>query len=132
MASSTLTIPEETMRTLIGEAILKGIDQNARDTLIQSAINHLIAPGKVRGQYGREEVGPSPIEEAFKLAVDAAARKYVHEWMASSDEAQAALKSQLDQLFSSYKTKLDDSWEFKTALNEWVIEYLTKKADERY
>jgi hypothetical protein len=128
----TLTIPEETMRALIGEAILKGIDQDARNTLIQSAINHLIAPSKVKGQYGREEVGPSPIEEAFNNAVRLAAQDYVRQWVTSSDEAQAALRGQLDELLASYKSKLDESWEFKTALNEWVIDYLSKKAADRY
>lgn len=132
MTHSTLTIPEETMRSLIGDAILAGIDQDARNTLIQSAINFLVAPSKVNVGYGRTETQDSPLENAFKVAINQYAQGYVREWVENTDEVQTALRGQLNELLASYKTKLDESWEFKTALNEWVIDYLSKKAESRY
>lgn len=133
MAGPTLNIPEETMRGLIGDAILTAIDQEARDALIQSAINYLIAPTKHPDSW-RNEIGPSPLESAFKTALEQYARGYVRTWMESSDEFATTIRAQLDDLFASYKTQLEAGPEFRTALNGWVIEYLTtnRRDSDRY
>lgn len=128
MTGPTLTIPEETMRTLIGDAILAGIDQDARNALIQSAINYLVAPTKHKDSW-RNEVGPSPLEEAFKFAVNNYARGYVKTWIESNDDVQQAVRTQLDNLFAAYRAKLAESPEFAAELNAWVIEHLTTRKD---
>ena len=47
---------------------ITGIDQNARNILIQSAINYLVSPTKVAASaYSNSRVDPSPLEEAFKV-----------------------------------------------------------------
>lgn len=129
MNGPTLTIPEETMRALIGDAILAGIDQTARDALIQSAINYLVAPTKT-STYGRTDVGPSPLEEAFKQAVNDYARRYVQQWIESNGDVQAAMRIQLDELFAAYRSTLSESSDFRTELNAWVIEHLTTRPRE--
>lgn len=129
MPGPTLTIPEDTMRELIGHAILAGIDVQARDALIQSAINFLVAPSK-HTIYGRTETGPSPLEEAFKVAVRQYAHRYAQEWIESNEEVQQAMRAQLDDLFAAYRSKLAESDEFRTELNAWVIDHLTTRRSD--
>jgi hypothetical protein len=128
MTGPSLTIPEETMRALIGNAILTAIDQEARDALIQSAINYLVAPSKISNGY-RDSTGPSPLEQAFTRAVEQYANGYVKEWMTSNDDMNTAMRNQLDKLFGDYRVKLDEDHEFRSELNAWVIDYLSKPKD---
>ena len=77
MSTTPVTTPDDLMRSLVAEAMLKHLDQATRDRLIQNALKSLIDPTDVPGAYGRK--GPSKLEEAFNQAAYGVALKLMNE-----------------------------------------------------
>ncbi|HVL83361.1 MAG TPA: hypothetical protein VM367_03575 [Pseudonocardia sp.] len=123
-----LSIDEETMRALIGDAILASIDVDGRNALIQAAINYLVSPRK-RPDSWRNEVYPSPLEEAFIQAVEVYARTVVREYIETDPQVGETLRAKLGELFGGYRHKLDEDGSFSRELNAWVIAYLSGAHD---
>ncbi len=77
----SVNINSDDLKKLAGEAILRSIDQEKRDLLIKQAIEHLLAGPK--DSYGRATA--SPLERAFRDAVEAVAQKIVTEELQKDD-----------------------------------------------
>lgn len=89
----------EMLKTVVADAILKHLDQTARDNLIQGALQHLLEPQSTG--YGRKE---APINHAFNDALARVASKVATE-MFETDEV---IKSHLQKLINDTVTKFMD------------------------
>ncbi len=75
-------------------AILRSLDDATRERLIKEAIAHLIAPQKDAYGYLKR---PSPLEEAYKAAVESYARRTAHEMLESDETVKAQGKAVLHE-----------------------------------
>ncbi len=82
-----LKVDTNEMRELIGEALLRAIDEKSREALIQAAIRHLLE--RDSNAYDRK----SPIERAFAFAAQSIAMKTAEQMLADNSEFKAALES---------------------------------------
>lgn len=88
-----LELPEGQMQEYVSEALLRSLDEEKRDVLIKSAIQHLLSPGK-GDLTGR---GTSMLQDAFNMAVRAAAIEIVREEM----KADSALRIRIADLYKA-------------------------------
>jgi hypothetical protein len=80
-----ITLEEEQVKEVVSAAVLKLFNEEQRDTLMKSAVAHLLTPTENNNRgYGRNAA--SPLEDAFLNAVDSATRKWFHERLTSPDE----------------------------------------------
>lgn len=129
-ASMNLQINDDAMRQAISAAIIAQISTESRDELIQTAINHLVAPRKTDAWRG--DSLPSPLEEAFTRAVEIYANTAVREWIETNDEVKALIEGKLSELFATYVQGLSESDELTSKLNAAVLAYGMEKARERW
>lgn len=94
-----IKIPEAQMQDIVAQAIFKTLDENARATIIQDAITHLITKPTKKDYYGPEP--KSPLQQAFHNAVSFAANKLIREQI----EADSAIKEKILALFAEAMTK---------------------------
>lgn len=85
---------DESLKAIMSEALLRAIDQETRDRLIKEAIVHLTSP-PANTSYGARR--PSPLEEAYRWAVDAYAKRTAHEMLEKDETLQAQVKSLLNE-----------------------------------
>lgn len=92
-----INIPPDALREVIAAAILRHLDGEARESIMQGAIAYLITPTKVpkRGGYGEED-GPSPLLTAFQRAADAVATEVAHDYLRDNDDVKAKLRAMIE------------------------------------
>ena len=71
------------MNQIVSKAILEGIDDNQKQTILDQAVQALIAPRKDR--YG-QSTGLTPIQEAFDLAVNQTIGQVARELVSENEE----------------------------------------------
>lgn len=90
-----IQLDEDAMRPIIAKAVLDEIGPEQRDALVQSALDTLMKPHIVKGQYGRpDERGPSMLEEIVRDQVHQLAGAVVREILAEPEHAER-LRSQI-------------------------------------
>ena len=95
-----IKIPEAQMQDIVAQAIFKTLDDNARNTIIQDAITHLISKPEKRNYYDAEP--RSRLQEAFHNAVAAVANKIIHQQIESDSE----VKVKITALFNDAMMKV--------------------------
>ena len=86
----------ESLKAIMSEAILRALDDATRERLIREAIAYLIAPQEpYGGGFGKKR--PSPLEEAYKGAVESYARRTAHEMLESDETVKAQVKGVLHE-----------------------------------
>lgn len=125
----TFTIDSNQFREVATAAIFDSLTQEARESIIKQAIEHLMTPQTPR--YG----GKTPLQESFDQAVYAAARDVVKEHIQDSDEVRNAihdllgplLTAALDAEAKNYSSSLADK--LGAALGEWLYEISNSRGD---
>lgn len=85
--SIDISMNSDQLKDLVQEAILRAMDENQRETLIQAAIRHLLTSDST---YGRRE---SPIQHAFNSAVNGVAILIAKEQLEANTEVSAKMES---------------------------------------
>lgn len=85
----------EGLKALMSEAILRALDDATREKLIKEAIAHLMAPQPPA--YNGAPRRPSPLEEAYKWAVETYARRTAHELIEKDGTVKAQIQSLLNE-----------------------------------
>lgn len=125
--NTTITLPLDEMRVLMGKAILDSLSAEAREKLLQEALNYLlVAPPTQRG-YGEQK---SPIQYAFDEAVRQLATEIAQSIVAEQKpkiiEAVTAMLEKLEGGLSGV-----DGWELQSHLAGGIIGYIQQKERER-
>jgi hypothetical protein len=89
-----LKVDTNEMRELIGEALLRAIDEKSREALIAAAIRSLLE--RDGSSYDRR----SPIERAFAFAAQSIAQKTAEQMLGENDEFKAALEGMVAEAAS--------------------------------
>lgn len=87
-----IQLDSEMMKGLVSEALMKALDQEKRDILIQSAIKHLVTP---EDHYGSRR--ESPLESAFRNACHNVAQTTATEMLTNDPAFQARVRQLLDE-----------------------------------
>lgn len=82
-------IDAESVKGFVAEAVLRSLDAEARERLIRQAIEHLLKPQE--SPFGARSERISPLEVAFRQAVEMVARKMVAEQVASDPAISEAI-----------------------------------------
>lgn len=106
-----IKIDPEVLREIVAAAIMAQIGTDGRDRLIEAAIKSLLTP--VKSSYGDES--SSPLDDAFRIAVDQAARQMCREYV-ERPEVQAQLQVKLAQALPVLLESLYAGEELATAL----------------
>jgi hypothetical protein len=84
-----IKLDNDLLKSVVSEAIVKSLDEEKRNALIQGAIQALLTPQQTSGYYGRKE---TPVEQAFNEAVRNVAHKVAEEMLAGDERVRARLK----------------------------------------
>lgn len=85
-----MKLDAEVMKDVVSSAILKSLDDEQRNHLIQGAITHLLTPQSTGNYYGNKNV--SPLTDAFNHAVEKVANKIATDML--ENDPQVRLKIQ--------------------------------------
>ena len=83
------------LKSIMSEAILRAVDEKTRDALIKQAIAYLLAPQEPA--YRGAERRPSPLEEAYKWAVESYAKRMAHELLEQDEGVKGQVKGLLQE-----------------------------------
>lgn len=86
-----IKINSEAAASIASAAIFDSLSQEARESVIQQAIQYLLTPEKDRNRYSH---GKTPLQTAFEQALTVAAHKAVAERVESDPE----IKAEIDKL----------------------------------
>jgi hypothetical protein len=115
---SGVSIDPDTMRTVVAKAILDGLSQEQRDLVIEQAVKALITPTKPAGSFG-SATGPSPLQQAFDMAVHRACNKVADEILANTPEFQERLRGLFSDTVKSAMQSAD--WDLQRKISEAVM-----------
>lgn len=76
------------LKSIMSEAILRSLDDAKRETIIRGAIEHLMTPQV--DQYNRG-TRASPLEQAFRNAIELEASRYARDRVASDPAVQTMI-----------------------------------------
>lgn len=93
----------ESLKAIMSEAILRALDDATKERLIKEAIAHLLAPQPPA--YNGAPRRPSPLEEAYKWAVETYAKRTAHEMLEKDEALQAQVKGLLNEAMERAFTK---------------------------
>jgi biopolymer transport protein ExbB/TolQ len=102
------------VREAVTEAVLRSLDENARRTLIEAAIAHLLAPAT--DGYRK---GTSPLQELFNRTIEEVSKSELEKLMAAED---SALRVRLRSLHEEAARKVFDDLESRTKIVERVAD----------
>lgn len=91
-----LDLDEATMRGLVSEAILRGIDDKARDTIVKDAVTYLLK--EQSDSYGTQL--PAPITSAFRNAIHGVAESVVRDMVKNDESIRARIVDIAQQAFT--------------------------------
>ncbi len=83
------------LKDLMSEAILRALDDATKEKLITNAIAHLIAPQEPYNGYGKRR--ESPLEEAYKCAVQSLALRMAHDVLDKDERVKEQVRSLLHE-----------------------------------
>jgi hypothetical protein len=128
MPDTTITLPLDEMRTLMNKAILDTLSAEAREKLIQHALDYLMTGPKVDRGFGKG--GESPLELAFNNAVrelaGEVAKDIVTEQKPKITEAIRAMLEKLDGGISGV-----NGWQLQHHLAGGIIAYIEEAERQR-
>ena len=85
-----IDLTDDSLKSLISEAILQSLDGEKRDTLIRGALAYLLAPvERVGGGYGKPT---SHLERAFQESIVSVARRACDSYLSENDEVRSAVE----------------------------------------
>lgn len=120
-----LGIDGKAIQELAGEAILRAIDDGARERLIKEALQHLLT--RPSSQYGSRE---SPLQGAFQSAVADVARKIVNEKLVGDPEIEAEVKKLVEEAWAKLRA---NHGETRDKLVDQIANLISKAiAPDRY
>lgn len=99
MSGLSLNLGEDQMRAIVAEAIVSKLDDDARKSLIQQAVEKLLTPEQTWQSHGRKQ---SPLEVAFESAVRSLTFDVAREYIASHPE----IKEQIENVLGAALVKL--------------------------
>lgn len=108
---SGLTINDETMQAVVSKAILEGISEEQKLSLVEQAVQYLITP-PASTAYGAK--APTPLQQAFNEGVQRVSRTVVDE-LVKDDEISAAIDAGIRKALVTEMT--DDAWLRDTIVN---------------
>ena len=82
MTQSSISIDSQSVQSIVSKAIVDSMSSEARERVIQQAVQHLVAAPK-KEMYAPQQ--PSPIQHAFNVAVQKAAVDVVREMVDEGD-----------------------------------------------
>jgi len=100
MAETNPFLSDANVKEILGEALLRTLDANARDVLIKGALVHLLTPTRSAGYSGYEQ--PAPIVAAFNEAARTVAAQIVRERLAGDAE----FRTKVDGLLNDVVAKV--------------------------
>lgn len=125
-----INFDNETMATIVTKAILEGISDEARDSIIQQAVRSILVAVEVNS-YTREK--KTPLQTAFENAVHTNVNNVVRELVENSAEIREKIDTSLGKLLSEYADTLRDEYDgIKSKVNEVLIEYLAERKSRGY
>ena len=125
-----LKLDPEAVQSIASAAIFDHLDQEARDSIIKQAVQHLLTPEKDRNSYG---VGKTPLQRAFDQAISQAAHKVVREQIENDPAVQEKILEMLGPLLNSAMEaeakELDTTLADKigSALGSWLADVARSK-----
>jgi hypothetical protein len=103
-------LDEDAMRPIIAKAILDEMGADQRDLLVQNALDNLLKPAVVKGQYGRpDERGPSMLEEIIRDKVRALTGQIVDELLAAPEHGNQIRQQVRDGIIVALQSN-DNDW----------------------
>jgi hypothetical protein len=88
-----IKLTDEQLHGLVSEAILRALDENQRNILIQNAIAVLLAPKK--DSYGYKIT--TPLQDAFNNAIAVVSQRIASETMLNDENVKAKMRGLLDE-----------------------------------
>jgi hypothetical protein len=116
-----LKVPDEQMKEIVSTAIMRSLDEKARETLIADAIKYLLTPQPGRGHW---DTGRSPLQDMFREAVASCARDMVRDHIKSN----CGFSAQVQEVVAQAATKLFTD---KDKLVDKVAEAIERGLTER-
>lgn len=95
-----LKLDPEAVQSIASAAIFEHLGQEARDSIVKQAVEHLLTPEKSRSGYGYG-AGETPIQKAFDQAITAVAYKVVKEQIENDPAVQERILEILGPLLVS-------------------------------
>ncbi len=89
-----ITLDQELVKSVVSEAILKSLDDQKREAMIQGAIKHLITPSSDRYGYGQKL---TPVEEAFREAVRTVCAKLAQDLIENNEDVKTRIRDLLTE-----------------------------------
>jgi len=86
-----IDLTDDSLKSLISEAILQSLDGEKRDTLIKGALAYLLAPGENGGAFGATR-RISPLERAFQESIVSVARRVCEEHLSQLSAVRAEIE----------------------------------------
>lgn len=93
-----LKLDPEAVQSIASAAIFEHLGQEARDSIVKQAVEHLLTPEKSRTGYG---TGKTPIQNAFDQAITTVAYKVVKEQIENDPDVQERILEILGPLLVS-------------------------------
>lgn len=90
-----IKLDPESLKDVVSSAILKSIDDNKRDALIEAAIKHLLTP-QGGSSYVKAE---SPLQTAFNNAVSFVSQSIAREMLENDTSVRANIQALLQEAF---------------------------------
>lgn len=102
-----INLDSEMLKSVVSEAIMRSLDNQTREALIQGAIQHLLTPREGTSSYGRRT---SPLQDAFNSGVYHAAQSIATEMLTKDDAMQTKIRDLLnDALIRLFETKREET-----------------------
>lgn len=91
MSEHGITFPPEMMQQIVSKALIEGMGQEVRDSLIEQAVQALLVPTKIN-TYDARATGPTPIQTAFDNAARSAVNQVAREVLEEDETFKARVK----------------------------------------
>jgi hypothetical protein len=129
-----IQISDDAVREIAQAALLQTLTAEARENVITQAITWMTTPPKDPNSYGNQPRRPTPLEDAFQIAMRAATMKLVSEMIEEEGPVREFVHNELRKLIEEFSKQLDgDSYgQLRSVLIEAMVEHLATERAERY
>lgn len=123
---TAIHLPEEALQEVVRGAILKMLDNEAREKIIAQAIAYMSTPETT--SYGASR-GQTPLGQAFTIAVRASMQQLVHEMVQSDPEVRAFVETTLKRMVRDFTKQIDmdGDIEIRSAMLDAAVGVLAKR-----
>ena len=122
-----MTINDETMQAIVSKAILEGISEEQKLSLVEQAVKFLITAPPSTSYGSRTE--PTPLQEAFNTAVRRASYAVVEE-LVKDEEISTAIDAGIRKALVNEMSQQTDDWlrdTIVTAVSDKVADVFRKE-----